>query len=410
MVRGNPATVMRILHVLDHSVPLHSGYSFRTLSILREQRALGWDVDCLTTPKHTTPYAPCEAVDGFVFHRTPAAQGFLAALPVAGEIALIAATARALDAMIRANRPDILHAHSPALTGVAALRAGRRHGIPVVYECRGFWEDAAVDHGTAAEWGPRYRATRMLETWVFQRANAVTTICNGLRREIAGRGIPGEKITLIPNAVDIAQFVPHAGADADLQARLGLANCTVLGFLGSFYAYEGLEFLIRSLPAIMTAAPDVKLLLVGGGPCEKTLRQAVLELGLSDRVVFAGRVPQSEVGRYYSLVDLLVFPRLPMRLTELVTPLKPLEAMAQKKLVLASDVGGHKELIVHGQTGYLFRQNDSADLAGCIAHILAAREETASVREQGRRFVESERNWKVSVANYVNVYEVLLSR
>lgn len=409
-MRGQPATAMRILHVLDHSVPLHSGYSFRTLSILREQRALGWDIDCLTTPKHTAPYAPVEEVDGFIFHRTRAAQGFLAGLPVMGEVALIASTARALDAMIAAKRPDILHAHSPALTGVAALRAGRRHGIPVVYECRGFWEDAAVDHGTATEWGPRYRATRMLETYVFRRANAVTTICNGLRQEICGRGVPGEKITMIPNAVDIGQFVPHERADADLQARLGLAKCTVLGFLGSFYAYEGLEFLIRSLPAIMAAVPDVKLLLVGGGPCEDALRQAVLELGLSGRVIFAGRVPQSEVGRYYSLIDLLVFPRLPMRLTELVTPLKPLEAMAQKKLVLASDVGGHRELIAHGQTGYLFRQNDSAGLAGGIAHILAAHEETASVREQGRRFVETERNWTVSVANYINVYETVLSR
>lgn len=395
---------MRVLHVLDHSVPLHSGYTFRTLNILRQQRARGWDIVCVTTPKHTAPSPPVEVVEEFTFYRTMVQEGVVTRIPVLNELTQIAATMATIEQVIALEKPDIIHAHSPALTGVAAVRVGRRHKIPVVYECRGFWEDAAVDHGTAIEWGPRYRATRWLESWVFRRANAVTTICEGLRSEIAGRGIAPDKITIIPNAVDIERFAPLETADAALKQELGLDGSTVLGFLGSFYAYEGLEFLIRAMPALLKEVPDVKLLLVGGGPSEAVLKRVALELGLTDRVVFTGRVPQSEVDRYYGLVDLLVFPRLPMRLTELVTPLKPLEAMAQKKLVLASDVGGHHELIKHGETGFLFAKNDPLDMVRQIALIRNSPERQASVRTNGRHYVENERNWAASVARYEKVY------
>ncbi len=399
---------MRILHVLDHSVPLHSGYTFRTLNILQEQRARGWDIACVTTPKHTAPSPPVEVVEDFTFHRTLMGDSLASKIPVLNELALISATADTIEQVIQEKKPDIIHAHSPALTGVAAVRAGRKHAIPVVYECRAFWEDAAVDHGTASEWGLRYRATRWLESWVFQNANAVTTICEGLRSEIAGRGIPQDKITVIPNAVDIDRFAPLDAADAALKKQLGLDDGMVLGFLGSFYAYEGLEFLVRAMPALLKAVPGVKLLLVGGGPQEQLLKKTVSGLGLDGQVVFTGRVPHAEVDRYYGLIDLLVFPRLPMRLTELVTPLKPLEAMAQKKLVLASDVGGHHELIKHGETGFLFAKNDAQDLVRQIGLIRSLPDLQERVKVLGRKFVETERNWTASVARYEKVYGGLL--
>lgn len=395
---------MRILHILDHSVPLHSGYTFRTLNILREQRACGWEVVCVTTPKHTAPSAPVEVVEDFTFYRTSMRDGFAGQIPVLGELALISATKERIGQVMAGWRPDILHAHSPALTGVAALWAGARHDIPVVYECRAFWEDAAVDHGTSAEGGLRYRATRLLESWVFRHAGAVTVICEGLRREVTGRGIPADKITVIPNAVDIARFGPLENCDLALKRELGLEGAFVLGFLGSFYAYEGLDLLIRALPSLLEEMPGARLLLVGGGPSEQVLRQAVKELGLAGKVVFTGRVPHSEVDRYYGLVDLLVFPRLPMRLTELVTPLKPLEAMAQKKLVLASDVGGHHELIEDGKTGFLFAKNDARDMVRQIVKISKSPELRDAVKIEGRRFVEKERNWAASVARYQKVY------
>ncbi len=137
---------MRILHVLDHSIPLQSGYTFRTLSLLTEQRRLGWETHHLTTPRHTEPYQDQETVDGWVFHRTPAPGGIN--LPVLRERAEMAATEARLNEIIPIIKPDILHAHSPVLNALPAIRAGRRHGIPVNYEVRAFWEDAATSHGS----------------------------------------------------------------------------------------------------------------------------------------------------------------------------------------------------------------------------------------------------------------------
>ncbi|MBI2381939.1 MAG: glycosyltransferase, exosortase A system-associated [Gammaproteobacteria bacterium] len=395
----------RILHIFDHSIPLHSGYTFRSRAILREQRARGWDTLHVTGAKHFGARAAEEEVDGLRFHRTKA--GWLANIPVLNQWDIVQGLARRIEDIARREHIDILHAHSPCLNGLAALRAGRRLGLPVVYEVRAFWEDAAVDHGTCREGDWRYRLTRALETRVLRQADRITCICEGLRQDIVARGIPAEKITVISNAVDIDHF-PLAGArDAELEASLGLAGKRVLGFIGSFYGYEGLEGLLDALPAILEQAPDLRLLLVGGGPRESALKAKAEAMGLADKLVFTGRVPHREVPRYASLVDIFVFPRRSMRLTELVTPLKPLESMAQGKLVLASDVGGHRELIQEGKTGALFRADDAADLARAALGLLAQPERWPDYARAGRQFVETERNWAVSVANYEKVYRGL---
>ena len=154
---------MRILHILDHSIPLHSGYTFRTLSILKEQRALGWETFHLTSSKQKNCNAAEEVVEGWHFYRTPAATGLRSRIPVLNQLAVMDGLTRRLIEVVKIVKPDILHAHSPVLNAIPALRVGRLMSIPVVYEVRAFWEDAAVDHGTSREWGPRYRLTRGLE-------------------------------------------------------------------------------------------------------------------------------------------------------------------------------------------------------------------------------------------------------
>jgi glycogen synthase len=276
-----------------------------------------------------------------------------------------------------------------------------------VYEIRAFWEDAAVDHGSTREDSPRYRLTRALETHAIRQAAHVFTICEGLRADIVGRGVPAAKVTVIPNAVDVGAFQLGQPADPALLQRWGLQGRTVIGFIGSFYAYEGLDLLVRALPALVQARPDVCLLLVGGGPQEANLKAQVAALGLTDRVVFTGRVPHREVSRYYDLIQVLAYPRHSMRLTELVTPLKPLEAMAQGHLFVASDVGGHRELVQHGETGILFRADSAEALAQALLDLLQHPDSWPALRANGRHFVESVRNWRNSVANYKPAYEAL---
>ena len=395
---------MRILHVLDHSIPLHSGYTFRTRNILRGQRALGWHTAHVTGLKQGASDAAEETVDGLHFYRTGPSANSLFRLPVLDQWEVVATLARRIVEVATIEKPDILHAHSPALNGLAALRAGRELGLPVVYECRAFWEDAAVDHGTSREWGPRYRLTRALETHVFQRADAVTTICEGLRNEIAGRGIEAGKVTVIPNAVDTESFTFDAAVNPDLQRELRLDGKTVLGFIGSFYAYEGIPLLLDALPTLLEKHADLRLLLVGGGPQEAQILDKIARLNLQDIVILTGRVPHAQVQDYYNLVDIFAYPRLPMRLTELVTPLKPLEAMAQGRLVVASDVGGHKELVRHDDTGMLFAAGDAKALAAAVNGLLARRGDWGEMRDRGRAFVEQERTWTASVRRYAAIY------
>jgi PEP-CTERM/exosortase A-associated glycosyltransferase len=398
---------LRILHVLDHSIPLQSGYTFRTRAILREQRRMGWETFHLTSPKHKGTDALQETVDGLLFYRTHAPDGPLGGMPVAREWALMGALARRLEELARDIRPHVLHAHSPVLNVLPALRVGRRLGIPVVYEIRAFWEDAAVDHGTAREHGLRYRLTRAAESYAIRHVDEVTTICEGLKSDIVQRGIAPEKVTVIPNAVDVAAFPFAPAADEALKISLGLQGKIIVGFIGSFYAYEGLDLLLAALPRVAAELPDVRVLLVGGGPQEQKLKALAAHLGVADKVVFTGRVPHSEVQRYYSIVDVFAYPRHSMRLTELVTPLKPLEAMAQGRVLLASDVGGHRELIRDGETGMLFRAGDVGSLGDALRRLLLQREQWPGMRAEARRFVERERTWSTSVARYGPVFRRL---
>src|SRR5919108_5468508 len=253
---------MRILHILDHSLPLQSGYVYRTLGIVNQQRALGWEPVLLTSGKHYAPGPARERIGDWEFLRTPVPTGAAAKLPWLRELKIVHDLSRRLDDIIDEARPAILHAHSPVLNALAAIRASRRHAIPIVYEVRALWEDAAASHGTHGRTGLHHQATRLVETRALHRADAVTTICEGLRADIVARGVADDKITVIPNAVDRDTFKGPRLPDRALQTSLGLCGKTVLAFFGSFYSYEGLHLLLRAVPHLKQR-PDIAVLLVG---------------------------------------------------------------------------------------------------------------------------------------------------
>jgi PEP-CTERM/exosortase A-associated glycosyltransferase len=400
---------LRILHVLDHSLPLHSGYTFRTRAILKAQQALGLTVAGVTSTRHEIEAKPPvgvteETVEGLRFFRT----GMLpSAPPVLREWREVRALAARIEQAAAIFKPDMLHAHSPVLNALAARIAARRLGLPLVYEIRAFWEDAAVGNGTGREGSAKYRIIKALETRACRKADAVAVICEGLRADLIARGIPAAKIMVSPNGVDLGLFGDPAPADPALRAELRLDGAEVIGYLGSFYDYEGIDDLIAAMPALIAARPTAHLLLVGGGPMAEALKAQAAASPVADRIRFVGRVPHDQVERYYGLVDILCYPRKRMRLTELVTPLKPLEAMAQRRLVAASDIGGHRELIRDGETGTLFAPDDPPAIATALAGLLADRDGWEARREAGVRFVERERDWAVNVRRYLPVYQTL---
>jgi PEP-CTERM/exosortase A-associated glycosyltransferase len=397
----------RVLHVLDHSLPLHSGYAFRTRAIMTAQQAHGVEVRGITGLRHTAAGPAAETIERLTFHRTA---GTAAGPAGMREWREIHALTKAIIRLAREWRPDVLHAHSPALCGMAALKAAHALDVPLVYEIRAFWEDAAVGNGTGRLGSLRYRLTRELENRVVSGADAVMTICQGLRDDLVARGFPAGRIGVMPNGVDLTLFGDPPPRDEALAHELALGAGPVIGFIGSFYDYEGLDDLIEAMPDLIVEHPDARLLLVGGGPVEGALRARAEASPVSFAIRFVGRVPHDQVDRHYSLCDVMAYPRKRSRLTDLVTPLKPLEAMAQGRLVAASDVGGHRELVTDGLTGALFPADDPPACAAALAALLARTGEWPRIRDAARAHVTAHHDWARNVRRYQDVYQALLAR
>jgi PEP-CTERM/exosortase A-associated glycosyltransferase len=399
---------MKILHVLDHSLPIFSGYSFRSSNILQFQKTIGMEPIALTSPKHGREGTESEEIGGIRYFRTPEKGRIsLTKLPLFKEALVIQRLRKRLRQVVNSENVDLIHSHSPSLNGFPAWLVARRCRIPFVYEARAFWEDAAVDRGTFGARSWRYAFSRIFESFVFRRADAVIVIAEEMKRDLIARGLPEDRIFVVGNGVDLEMFQPRE-RNIILADQLGLDGGPVFGFVGSFYHYEGLELLLESFAGVRKQIPNARLLVIGGGPREQAIREAAKKF---DRAVtILGHVPHQQVPDFYSVIDVLVYPRRKMRLTDLVTPLKPLEAMAMAKAVLASDVGGHRELIQHGRTGFLFRSDDGEALTTAAVQLAKDTVLRNKLSTSARTYIEVERGWRTVVKNYVHIYETVLSK
>jgi len=399
---------LNVLHVLEYSRPNISGYSLRSDAIIRHQRKLGVNTQHLTSQRYQDFKKMEEDVDGVVYQRTSKSTSLLSKIPVVNYFHHINHLAKRIEKAVIANKPDLIQTHSPMFNALAAIKVGKKYNIPVTYEVRALWEDAAVDTGKTKEGSFKYKTIKAIEQKAFEGADAVSCICQGLKDDLIKRGIPESKLYVTPNAVDISNFQPSYKRNAELENSLNLSNKKVVAFIGTFFKYEGLAYAIEAIKKISQQRDDVHLLLVGAGNELTNLKQQVAELDLNAYVTFVGRVPFEQVSDYYSLADVMVFPRESIRLTELVTPLKPLESMAQFKPVIASDIGGHRELIEHNKTGFLFPADNAEALADTILNVVDDKELLSKVSTNGLSFVTEERNWLNTAKQYVPVYERLI--
>jgi PEP-CTERM/exosortase A-associated glycosyltransferase len=268
---------------------------------------------------------------------------------------------------------------------------------------RTLWEEAAVAHGTYGRGSWRYHLMRALEARACRKARAVAVLCQGLRDDLVRRGIPPAKLTVAANGVDVDRFQACA-PDAEYARTWATGGKRVVGYIGSFSAYEGLDLLLEAMARLATTKPDVVLLLVGGGRAESDLRAHVQRLRLEGRVVMPGRISPERIPGVYALVDVLAYPRYSLRLTELVTPLKPLEAMAMGKALVASDVGGHRELVQDGHTGLLFPAGDASALADALGRLLDDHELRRRLERDGSDWVRQTRSWDRTMAAHADLY------
>lgn len=402
----------KILHVLDHSLPYFSGYSFRSDYIIRSQRKLGLEPVVLTSPKHEEFSNEIERIDGVDYYRlkwpgiaaAPRFSEKLQASPLVRQMATVAALSKEMARLAGHLGIELIHAHSPSLNGLAAARAAQSLGLPWVYELRYYDEDAAVDRGKIRRNSLRYRMSQRLEQSALEQAHRVIAISSALRTNLIERGIPADKIFLAPNGVDTEVFQPLE-PDAELVARYGLKGKTVIGFIGSFYFYEGLKYLIEAGSILLAERREAALLLVGEGEAEEDLR-AIVPPHLRERVIFTGKIPHEQAPRYYSVMEIAVYPRVKSRLTELTTPLKPLEAMAMGRVVVGSRVGGISELVRDGETGFLVEPESSEALAESLARLIDDHGLRAAAGRAAREFVVRERDWRRIVECYPEIYRI----
>lgn len=403
----------RVFYLLHNSLPYHSaGYSTRTHGLLTGLRDQGWDVRGVTRlgypydmPKMAERGAIGveDVVDGVPYHRLSVEPGIEKKSPITSYVTRYV---QALEEHAQAERPAVIHAASNHWNGLAAVSAANRLGVPSIYEVRGLWE---VTRGSRdPEWakGGMYKFMARMEADAAAEATHVLAITQALKDELINRGVDGEKITVVPNAVNGDRFQPQ-DRDHDLEASLGLQGKTVIGYVGSVLDYEGLGLLIEAADAMRHRRQDFAVLIVGDGAELEKFQQEIRTRELQDFVTFTGRVPHEEVERYYSLVDIAPFPRLPLPVCEMVSPLKPFEALAMHKAVVASDVAALAEIITPEFNGLLHRKGDTEDLANKLELLLDNPALRTELADRGRTWVLENRQWRDVSRTVSYIYDQL---
>ena len=321
-----------------------------------------------------------------------------------------AATAAGLARVVDESGSEIVVSTTPHLIAATALAVARSRKKKMIYEVRGFLEETWVSRaGDGADKSELYLRWRDAESRTMREADAVVTLSDGMREEIIARGIPAERVFVVPNGVDLSRFPPQA-PDEVLRAQLGIPEgCPVIGYIGSLVQYEGIPCLVRAAALLRDQGVDFRLLIVGSGADAGRISGAIREADLADLVVMPGRVPHAEVRRYHSLIDLFVVPRTADRVCQLVTPLKPYEAMAMGRCVVASDVAAIRQVVQEGETGRLAIPEDPADLARVLGELIESPEARAALGQAAQEWVRRERSWEAIGAIYADVVRRVVS-
>lgn len=411
-----PVSDKRVLHFLKGSFPHQvAGATTRSLYTLQAQQAAGLDPVAVTNLQFprtvgVDEFDNPEIVSGLRHHRLDAGPGLdLRAVPNDGELAMWAALA---NRVVLEERPAILHAASGARgyeNAVVALALGRHHHLPVIYEVRSFHEATWTANHWLAERAPVYHARIERENDCMRRADAVVTLGESMRQDLIERGIPADKITVVPNAVDVEHF-SKKGPDLGLKRSIGLEGLTVLGYISNLSRREGVDVLLDTIARLRTRGLAVGCLVCGDGPELEPLRDQARALGIADVVHLPGPVPHDEIQRYYELIDVFVVPRRDDRAARHVTPIKPFEAMALERAVVVADLPALREIVAPPDRGRSFRPEDPADLADVVTPLIENEELRRSLGTSARRWVETERTWASNAARYVDLYQEVLDR
>ncbi|WP_265521808.1 glycosyltransferase family 4 protein [Oerskovia flava] len=404
-----------VLSVLSQSLPIRSGgYATRTHGILSALASRGWDVAAITRrgfpydkwPADDTREVPeVDTVGPIAYHRS--LEEGRRQYPQHPLTDYVNSFADDVEALARDRRASVIHASSFYATGLGAAVAARRLGLPFVYELRGL-ED--LMRGAKV---PTFRKSSgfdfisRMELDVCHAADAVLVITHALRDEMIARGVPAEKIAVLPNGVHVDEFIPRE-RDIALAEQLGIVGKTVIGYAGSIVHYEGLTLLMDAVAELAEVREDFAVVIVGDGADGERVRERAERRGLDGIVHFTGRVPHDEVGRYLSLFDIAPFPRRPLPVCELISPMKPFEAMATETAVVVSSVAALTEIVTDDETGLVFTAGSRKSLVEVLARMLDDEQLRSRLGRSGRAWVTAERDWSTVSEVVDSTYRALL--
>jgi glycosyltransferase involved in cell wall biosynthesis len=408
--RNPTRTPGRVLHLVNDALPATSaGYTIRTHEIALAQRDNGLDPHVVTRAGYPVTQGLLDGrrlvtLDGIPYHRLLPWQ-----IPARADKAQSQWRDQAAELTEKIG-PAVLHAASNYKNATIALALGERYKLPVVYEVRGFWEDTWLSrHPNAAELAHSelYRRNRDLETESMLAADLVVTLGEAMREEIVARGVPAGKVIIVPNAVsdEFLQPLPDA---TQLKKALGIApDDYVVGEVSTLVPHEGIGTLLEATKLLRERQLNVRALIVGDGPERPALQRQAAALGLGEAAIFTGRVPAAEVREYHALLDVFVVPRTADRVCQLVTPLKPVEAMASGLCVVTSEVRALAEIIKPDVTGALTMPQDPVALADSLELLLCSPDIRRKLGDNAREWVARDRTWAHNAARYREAYALL---
>jgi len=398
----------RILHLATDALPSTSaGYTIRTQEIALAQRAVGLDPHVSTRIGFPVTAGAIDGRATVTVHGVPYHRLLPWVMPGRMD-RLYQAHLRRAARLTERLKPAVLHAASNYANAVIALALREATGLPVVYEVRGFWEDTWLSrHATSADLtlSDRYVRTRALETRCMTDADLVVTLGEAMRAEIAARGVPEENVIIVPNGVS-EEFLRPLPDGAALRASLGIApDEQVVGLVSTLAAHEGIGTLLDAVKVLNDRGVKARALIVGDGPERTALERHAAALGLN--AIFTGRVPSARVRDYHAALDVFVVPRTPDRVCQLVTPLKPVEAMASGLPVVVSAVNALSEIVTDGETGMLAPPLDPGGLADCLQQLLSSPDLRAKLGASAREWVARDRTWAHNAVRYREAYQRL---
>lgn len=406
----------RVLFALHSSFPYgHAGYCTRSHSIIATLVNHGVDIVAATRlgypwceKKHQDkPKIKQDEIDNIKYVRCLTPGDAERQISTSKYPEYIETYANELIKLAKNHQASIIHSSSNYVNGLAAALAAHKIGISSIYEVRGLWYLTRAAKDPNYENSDAYHLDKEMEFKAVNAADAVVTISEALREEIISWGIKSDKVTVVPNSVNLARFQPLA-CDRQLKWELGVEGRFVVGFIGSITIYEGLDLLIKAIANLVEQGIKISLVIVGDGPELEKLKLIAESTSVSEQIIFTGRVPFTEVNRYYSIFDVCPLPRKSYEVCRLVPPLKPLEIMAMNKPVIVSNLPVLQEIVEDGKNGLVCQADDIDSLQQTLMSLYSDPEKKEKLGKAGQDWVEIHRSWDRVSQTYLQLYKNLV--